>query len=252
MIEQLKLMTTDKVALLEELNAQLPAAPSVDAASATKGDNSNSQTQDAAPAVLKVGDLVEAQWTDRLWYKAKVSQVIGSAAHPNYIVRYVDYQDDTRTVDSKSVRAFVEKKAPEDSKKRKSDAPFRSAGAHVISAEAKLNPEYLKRYDPKNPEIGDTPKKKRKVTQNEKRLLKGKANWQSFVAKGPKAMKKDSMFRVGQGHNARGQHCITAMCFMLTKDSRRHWLWCAHDQRHRPHSSQVRQSRRRRRRSGRG
>lgn len=98
---------------LEALQAELPQA---DEPSAPKFDpekhpllRKTLEKQEPEKAVVfTTGDMVEAQWTDKSWYKAKIQSSFGSSSAPKYLVRFVEY-DDTMTVDASAVRPLPSK-----------------------------------------------------------------------------------------------------------------------------------------------
>ncbi|KAF2203611.1 hypothetical protein GQ43DRAFT_366502 [Delitschia confertaspora ATCC 74209] len=159
------------------------------------------------PIVYNVGDMVEAKWTDRMWYKAKIAMVIGSAENPKYNVRFIDYKDSSLTVDREQVRPL------HNDKKRKTDAapvtqspytPTPQKTGPVISAGPNIKPiANTAGKEAESADGEDRPQKKKKIGNN-KQLQASKQKWQDFQKKGPKGMvKKDSMFRTGAAPTAR-------------------------------------------------
>ncbi|RDW74659.1 uncharacterized protein DSM5745_07321 [Aspergillus mulundensis] len=177
-------------------------APAVDQAD----DNSNS-----APASFSVNEHVLARWVsgDNSFYPARITSITGSSSNPVYIVSFKSYG----TVESLTAKD-LKPISNSDSRKRKADGSPGSSNhspvpqpphASVISAAADINPALANqaRKDPNK--VGDGPgrptKAARKVKAN-KELEAGKNKWKDFASK-TKIGRKDSMFRTGEGVNAR-------------------------------------------------
>jgi survival of motor neuron-related-splicing factor 30 len=204
---------------LAELEAALPkasepTAPKFDPEKHPLLKKPAEDAETAQPIRFNPGDLCEARWTDRQWYKAKVQTVMGSSAAPKYLVRFVDY-DETMTVDRDAVRPlYSERKRKAESALAPPTAPPApvatptTSSPHVISGPASLNPEAMAKK--KDPEIDTSvPINRRKI--GSKKALERKANaWESFISKGPgkKIVNKDSMFRSGTSVGSKGK-CAT-------------------------------------------
>ena len=194
---------------LAELEATLPkkpepATPKFDPEKHPLLKKNAESTEPAKPVVFNAGDLCEAQWTDRQWYKAKVQTVLGSTSDPKYHVRFVEYPD-TLTVGREAIRPQYNEK------KRKADAAPATAPAappvnspHVISGPASINPNAVAANKEASAET-NPPTNRRKIGGN-KALERKEANWKSFMSKGPgkSFAKKESMFRSGTTVNSRG------------------------------------------------
>jgi len=156
---------------------------------------------------FEVGDAVEVKWTDRVWYKAKVTTVTGSTDNPRYTVKFKDYPE-TYTVDRDNIRAAsggTKRKAEEPAVTVSppiQPAPIPQSSA-TISAAPNLKPVPETPVDPAAL-LREQPKKFRKIANN-KKLKANQSNWKDFLAKGPKAVKKESMFRTGDAFGARGK-----------------------------------------------
>lgn len=163
------------------------------------------------PTELKVNDMVMAKWVsgDKAFYPARITSITGSKADPIYNVTFKSYGN-SETVRSNDIRAMAV-----DSKKRKApdsgaatptpSTPTIPSGSGVISAAANINPDLVRKEPSK---VGDGPPKPAKIAKKikaNKELEAGKTKWQDFAAKGKmgKMLKKDSMFRTGEGVNAR-------------------------------------------------
>ncbi|KAF2744607.1 hypothetical protein M011DRAFT_408211 [Sporormia fimetaria CBS 119925] len=177
-----------------------PIAPKFDPAKHPLLKKASEKQEPAKPAALNTGDLCEAQWSDRQWYKAKIQTIMGSASDPKYLVRFLDYDDSTLTVGRDSVRPLLnERKRKEAPTAAPTVGPVVNS-PHVISAPA------TKTAATKSNGDADTsaPTNRRKIGGN-KALERKMNSWQSFQRKGPGKMvgKKESQFRTGAGPNAR-------------------------------------------------
>ncbi|KAH7384589.1 hypothetical protein BKA66DRAFT_417020, partial [Pyrenochaeta sp. MPI-SDFR-AT-0127] len=143
--------------------------------------------------VFSTGDMCEAQWTDKSWYKAKIQSILGSVSAPKYLVRFIEY-DDTMTVDRSAVRPLPSKRKREpEPAAALSNAPVTST-PHVISGPASINPNAQAAR--KNTTNDDTEPKQASRVPNKGILKKRANNWNDFQAKAGKKMpKKESMFR---------------------------------------------------------
>lgn len=209
----------DHDATLAQLNAELaeleatlpkkpePAAPKFDPEKHPLLKKATEKTEPAKPVTFSAGDICEAQWNDRQWYKVKVQTVLGSASDPKYHVRFLDYKDSTSTVGRESIRPLVNEK------KRKADAvptpPSTTATSspHVISGPASINPQAMAAKQGAAQDADGAGKPRKKLGSG-KALERKMSSWQEFQKKGPgKALtKKESQFRTGQGPNSRGMY----------------------------------------------
>jgi survival-of-motor-neuron-related-splicing factor 30 len=186
------------------------------------------QEPDKAVA-FSTGDIVEAQWTDRSWYKAKIQSILGSVSAPKYLIKFIEY-DESLTVDRTAVRPVANK--------RKRDAEPASAPApptpvtstpHVISGPASMNPNAQAAM---NNTVGNDLEKKPSRIANKQTLKKRQGTWQDFQAQGAKKgiVKKDSMFRTSTTAGSRGKHAILPRyCSLLIPGSWLHGLRQGHD-----------------------
>ena len=110
-----------------------------------------------------VGDIVEAKWTDKIYYKAKVTTVTGSQDRPRYTVQFIGYSD-TLTLERESLRAIhgTKRKAETFSAPQSSvpKAPVAQPSSTVISAAPNLKPGVVNQAA-KPAEGGDEPPKKK-------------------------------------------------------------------------------------------
>ncbi|KAH8730775.1 hypothetical protein GQ44DRAFT_699835 [Phaeosphaeriaceae sp. PMI808] len=191
---------------LAELEAQLPSAPQP---AAPKFDpekhpllrKATEKLEPEKPVTFSTGDIVEAQWTDRSWYKAKIQSVLGSSSAPKYLVRFIEYEDSI-TVDGQSVRPLPNKRRrePESAVAAPAAALPVSSSPHVISGPASINPNaQLVKKNTADEEV----KPKSRIA-NKGQLKKRKENWADFQAKvGKKMPVKDSMFRTSTDAGSR-------------------------------------------------
>ena len=162
---------------------------------------------------FQVNDTVLAKWKsgDKGMYPAKITSITGSSSKPIYIVRF------KAAGDQETLFAHELKAMSNDSRKRKADGtpatpttPSVPANPSIISAAASIDPTLASQAKKEPSKVSDGPprpaKVPRKVKAN-KELEAGKSKWQDFTAKGRagKVAKKDSMFRTGEGVNARGK-----------------------------------------------
>lgn len=155
----------------------------------------NMEKQEPEKAVVfNTGDMCEAQWTDRSWYKAKIQSILGSVSAPKYLVRFIEY-DDTMTVDRTAVRPLANKRKrePEPASVPAPSAPVTST-PHVISGPASVNPNAQVAM---NTVADDLEGKKGSRLPNKGTLKKRQSNWADWQNKGTKKgiVKKESMFR---------------------------------------------------------
>jgi survival-of-motor-neuron-related-splicing factor 30 len=194
---------------LAKLEAELPqtaqpATPKFDPAKHPLLRKTAEKQEPDKPVTFTPGDMVEAQWTDRGWYKAKVQSVLGSLAAPKYLVLFPEYGD-SLTVDRNAVRPLPSKrKQPEVAAVPSPALPVTST-PHVISGPASVNPSaHAVR---KNAADDDEEVKPKSRVPNKGQLNKRKSAWQDFQAKTSKKIpKKDSMFRTSTEHGSRGEY----------------------------------------------
>ncbi|KAF2874291.1 hypothetical protein BDV95DRAFT_627027 [Massariosphaeria phaeospora] len=188
------------VPLLEQLaalEAQLPqpAAPAVPLFDPEKHPllkKSVEKVEPEKPVVYNTGDIVEVQWTDKLWYKAKITTILGSASTPKYHVKFLDYEE-TMTADADAIRPIQNKRKrdfePESAPAKATSSPHVITGAPVVHPKPQSSkPEWANNQGRKERTIGST-----------KALNSRVNNWKDFTSKGvgKKVAKKESMFRSG-------------------------------------------------------
>ncbi|PWY76998.1 hypothetical protein BO70DRAFT_363552 [Aspergillus heteromorphus CBS 117.55] len=159
-----------------------------------------------------VNEHVLARWVsgDNSFYPARITSITGSATNPVYLVSFKSYGT-VENLTSKDIRPI----SANESRKRKADASSGNSSsqspapqpphASVISAAADINPALATQARKEPSKVSDGParpsKVPRKVKAN-KELEAGKMKWKDFASKG-KLGRKDSMFRTGDGPNAR-------------------------------------------------
>lgn len=196
---------------LANLEAQLPQAPQP---AAPKFDPEKhpllrkvaEKQEPEKPVTFSPGDMVEAQWTDRSWYKAKIQSVLGSASAPKYLVRFIEYEDSI-TVDRNAVRPLPSKRKrdPEPAAVPSPAVPVTST-PHVISGPASINPNAQQAN--KNI-VGEEDVKPKSRIANKGQLKKRQGAWQDFQAKkGKKIPQKESMFRTSTEAGSRGMYLL--------------------------------------------
>ncbi|CAG8947496.1 unnamed protein product [Penicillium salamii] len=214
-----ELISLTEIAIAEQKAEQQAAAPKA-APKENRFKNNSFQKADkedaptpAAPASFAVNDNVLARWVsgDNAFYPAKITSMTGSSTNPMYLVSFKSYAT-VENLTAKDLRPI----SGSDSRKRKADGtPGSSASPSpappgVISAAADINPVLATQARSEPSLASDGPprpaKAPRKVKAN-KELEEGKNKWKDFAAKTKgkgKFGKKESMFRTGEGVNARG------------------------------------------------
>ena len=178
-----------------------------------------SPTVEDTPVVFSVNDPVLAKWKsgDKSFYPARITSITGSSTNPVYIVTFKNYAT-TETLRASDLKAIAN--PSNQSNKRKADGPSTTPtgssqsnnGGGVISKGANIDESLVGQAKREPSKVSDGPirpaKIPRKVKAN-KELEQGKNNWQKFSANPKKwkagVGKKDSMFRTGEGVNARGE-----------------------------------------------
>ena len=156
------------------------------------------------------GDTVLARWSeDHKFYNATVLTKSGSSANPVYYVKFKDYAEHA-SVSGKDIRpTYREANA---AKKRKAEEAVNDTTAeptHSSAAVITAAPTYYKAEESvKKQKPDDKPKgtgSKAYKKMDSKGLEKQRSSWQDWQnnSKWAKKNKKDSMFRVGEGHKAR-------------------------------------------------
>lgn len=177
------------------------------------------------PVSFAVNDNVLARWVsgDNAFYPARITSITGSSSNPVYLVSFKTYST-VENLTSKDIRPI----SGNESRKRKADAtpgssasssPAPPAPSNVISAAADINPDLATQVRNEPSKLGDGSNRPAKVPRKVKatrELEAGKNKWQDFAAKSRgKFGKKDSMFRTGEGPNARGKPNLRP-CLSLT------------------------------------
>lgn len=206
-IEALEVKIKDLRPAVARLEAQLPQGPQPEA---PKFDPEKhpllrktlEKQEPEKAAVFSPGDICEAQWSDKSWYKAKIQSVLGSASAPKYLVRFIDY-DENMTVDRTAVRSLPSKRKQNSEAAHTLQTPTTaSSSPHVISGPASVNPG-LQAAKSAASNVDEPVKPSRVPTKGA--LKKRQSNWQDFQGKlGKKGVtKKDSMFRTSTDAGSR-------------------------------------------------
>ena len=204
------------VSTLEQELAAVKKPSSDDASISTqpapsKPTYESSAPKPAAPApTFKVNDEVMAKWVsgDKAFYPAKITSVTGSSANPIFTVTFKGYGNTDR-LGAADLKQFTHP----DTKKRKADESTSSPAPGVIRSGPNLNANALELENTGDDNTKEKPKKKLK---SKGQLEKGRNAWQSF-SKGKMSglYKKDSMFRTGEGVNAKGTSILTVNHFLV-------------------------------------
>lgn len=201
------------------------------------------EEESQTPTTFSVNDNVMARWKsgDGGFYAARITSITGSSSDPVYIVTFKNYGN-TETLKSNHIKPLSN-----EAKKRKADGISGSStpvpapvNPSVISAAASVDPTLAQQAKREPSKVSDGPirpaKIPRKVKAN-KELEAGKNKWQDFAAKSKagKFTKKESMFRTGEGVNARGEttrSCCDSTCLLVC--SWIYWQWARDAQRPHP------------------
>ncbi|KAJ5973113.1 uncharacterized protein N7479_003031 [Penicillium vulpinum] len=221
-LKSLKTELEEYIAALEtqiaELKPSAPAEPALKPGQSKPHGQSTEYSREKSAVtttpVFSVNDTVLARWVsgDKAFYPAKINSITGSSTNPVYLVTFKSYAT-VENLTAKDIRPI----SGTDSRKRKADgtpgssAPPSPALPHpnVISAAADINPALATqaRNEPSKASDGlARPAKVPRKFKPNKELEEGKNKWQDFAAKTKgkgKFGKKESMFRTGEGVNAR-------------------------------------------------
>ncbi|KAL4917522.1 hypothetical protein BDW62DRAFT_183894 [Aspergillus aurantiobrunneus] len=219
-LEELITLTETSIAELKPATPQPSAAPakskpSRDDYASKPGYRAPTveQTDDnSGPASFSVNEHVLARWVsgDNSFYPARITSITGSSSNPVYIVSFKSYGT-VESLNAKDLKPI----SNSDSRKRKADgSPGSSSNnspvpqpphASVISAAADINPALATQARKEPSKATDGPARPAKVSRKvkaNKELEAGKNKWKDFASKA-KIGRKESMFRTGEGVNAR-------------------------------------------------
>ncbi|USP81907.1 hypothetical protein yc1106_09181 [Curvularia clavata] len=199
--------TLDKLrSELAALEAQLPQAPAPAEPTGPKFDPEKhpvlrkalEKQEPEKPVSFGIGDVCEAQWTDRSWYKAKIQSILGSVSAPKYLVRFIEY-DETMTVDRSAVRPLPTKRKREPETVSNPTPAAAATSSYVISGPATTNPAAMAAKNTKNAASTDDAADRKPSRVPTKGTLKKRASaWADFQSKvSKKGVTKESMFRTG-------------------------------------------------------
>lgn len=189
-----------------------PPPPPADTATSTP-EPTVGNAQVKKPAVVYLfnpGDAVLARWSeDHKFYNATVLTKTGNPADPIYYVRFKDY-DETTSVSGKDIRPpyqvvnAAKKRKAEEELAKTAAVPTRSSLSVITAAPT----YYTQEETAKKQKTDEKPKgtaSKAYKKMDAKGLEKQRSSWEDWQtnSKWAKKNKKDSMFRVGEGHKAR-------------------------------------------------
>ncbi|PYH91739.1 hypothetical protein BO71DRAFT_39760 [Aspergillus ellipticus CBS 707.79] len=178
----------------------------------TVEQSDESSTTATTQTSFAVNEHVLARWVsgDNSFYPARITSITGSSSNPVYLVSFKSYGT-VENLTSKDIRPI----SGNDSRKRKADASSGNSSSQspapqpphssVISAAADINPALATQARKEPSKVSDGPARPSKVPRKVKanrELEAGKMKWKDFASKG-KLGRKDSMFRTGDGPNAR-------------------------------------------------
>jgi survival-of-motor-neuron-related-splicing factor 30 len=159
-----------------------------------------------------VNEKVQARYRGK-FYNARIISMFGSSKDPKFTIKFDDYPE-TPTMGVEGLRPLVAPAPPQQTKRKAEDEPPAPQSTHTFSAAANINEELAQaRKEPSK--VGDGPPKSAKVAKklkNNKTYEKSANDWKAFNSKMSgkgKMGKKESMFRTGEGVNARG---MTSCC----------------------------------------
>lgn len=189
---------------LAALQAKLPKAPEpkFDPEKHPLLKKGPDKNEPAKAVVFNTGDICEALWTDKQWYKAKIQTILGAASAPKYHVKFVEY-DESMTVDRDAIRPLMNKRKREvEAAPPALTAVSATNSPHVISGPASINPDAQRAKQDAQEKV--IPQKR--TIGSTKALGNRVDNWKNWNSKGvgKKLAKKDSMFRSGTTVNSRG------------------------------------------------
>jgi len=189
------------------------------------------------PKTWNIGDNIMAKYSaDKTLYPATIVGAMGPAQNRIYTVRFKGYTG-TETIGAHAIRAVPS--STTGAQKRKADgSPIVSTNANptlaapptnngsVMSAPANINAELASAMKKEPSKVSDgpaRPEKAPKKIKGNKALENAKNSWQSWqskagTGKASKVVKKDSMFRTGEGANARGRTTFIASAVAYVGD----------------------------------
>lgn len=161
-----------------------------------------------APVVFKVNDTVSAKWKsgDKGFHAGRITSITGSSSAPIYHVKFND-NGATEQVRSGELRHIGQKRKADGSPAVHVPTPPSSAG--VITKQPDVNPQLADQARKPEPMMvrdgPPKPQKFQKKAPSNKVLETQRSTWQNFQSKKVGTKKKESMFKTGEGHNARGE-----------------------------------------------
>lgn len=158
--------------------------------------------------VFKVNEKVQARWK-RQYVPGRIVSITGSSKDPTFYVSYDGYPE-TASLKTDDLKPLTVPGNPVASQKRKADdtPAYPAASTPYLSAEASIDPALAEKAKREPSKVSDGPTRPAKIpkkTKNTKHLEAAKSKWQDFSKGkvGKQVKKKESMFKTGEGVNAR-------------------------------------------------
>lgn len=158
--------------------------------------------------VFKVNEKVLARWK-RQYVPGRILSITGSAKDPTFYVSYDGYSETASLKTDDLKRLNVPGNSVVSQKRKADDTPaYPAASTPYLSAEASIDPALAEKAKREPSKVSDGPTRPAKIpkkTKNTKSLEAAKSKWQDFNKGkvGKQVKKKESMFKTGEGVNAR-------------------------------------------------
>ncbi|TLD32400.1 hypothetical protein E2P81_ATG05376 [Venturia nashicola] len=206
---------------LDKLDAAAPAPPAAVSpqAEAPKWDvakhpayqhqaHATNAVVEESAHVFKVNEKVQARWK-RQYVPGRILSITGSTKDPTFYVSYDGYSE-TASLKTDDLKPLTVPGNSVASQKRKADdtPAYPAASTPYLSAEASIDPTLAEKAKREPSKVSDGPTRPAKIpkkTKNTKALEAAKSKWQDFSKGkvGKQVKKKESMFKTGEGVNAR-------------------------------------------------
>lgn len=167
-----------------------------------------SAATEAPTHVFKVNEKVQARWK-RSFVPGRIVSITGSSKDPTFYVSYDGYSE-TASLKTADLKPLTVPANPATAQKRKADdtPAYPAASTPYLSAEASIDPALAEKAKREPSKVSDGPTRPAKIpkkTKNTKHLEAAKSKWQDFSKGkvGKQVKKKESMFKTGEGVNAR-------------------------------------------------
>jgi survival-of-motor-neuron-related-splicing factor 30 len=212
--------------LLPKVQPSAPPPPSAETAPAPKwsvenhpayqGTGRKLPTQADTPEPVRtyhVNEKVQARYKGK-FYTARILAVTGSSKDPKFTIKF-DGWPDTPTLGLSDLKPIAAPVEPQQVKRKADEPPPPPSSTHTYSAAANVNPELATQAKKEPSKVSDGPPKPPKMAKklkNNKTYEKSANDWKAFNSKMAgkgKMGKKESMFRTGEGVNARGLYKLS-------------------------------------------